>query len=109
MFNNYLRIALRNLLRHKAFSFINIIGLAIGLTCCLLIARYVQHELSYDNFHAKADRIVRVTMEYGGNGEVGKAAVTGTKVAPAFGRAFPEVEKGVRMIRRSVVVRYGEK
>lgn len=109
MLTNYLRIALRNLLRHKAFSFINLIGLAIGLTCCLLIARYVQHELSYDNFHAKADRIVRVTMEYGGNGQSGKVAVTGTKVAPAFGRAFPEVENGVRMIRRSVVVRYGEK
>ena len=57
MLKNYLKIALRNLLRHKAYSFINIAGLAVGVTCCLLILLFVQDELSYDRYHENAKRI----------------------------------------------------
>jgi len=57
MFENYLKVAVRNLLRYKAYSFINISGLALGITCCILILMYVQHELSYDRYHENADRI----------------------------------------------------
>ena len=57
MIKNYLKIAFRNLWRHRVFSFINIMGLAVGMTACFLIFLYVRFELSYDSFHSKADRI----------------------------------------------------
>ena len=60
MLYNYLKIALRHLLRHKAFSFINLFGLAVGITCCLLIFLFIQDELSYDRFHPNANRIYRI-------------------------------------------------
>ncbi len=63
MFNNYLKIALRNIFKHKGYSLINIIGLAIGMACCLLILLYVNDELSYDRYHENADRIYRVIEE----------------------------------------------
>ncbi|HLK98688.1 MAG TPA: ABC transporter permease, partial [Hymenobacter sp.] len=109
MLRNYLKIALRNLWRNKVFSGINVIGLSVGLASCLLLFVYIAHELSYDDFQRKADRIVRVTMEYSMEGRVNKIPVTGTKVAPEFGRQFPEVESGLRMINRDAVVLYGDR
>ncbi len=76
MIKNYFKIAWRNLWKNKIFSSVNIIGLSIGLTCCLLMALYIQHELSYDNFQAKGDRIVRVIMEYNMGGSVSKGNYT---------------------------------
>jgi putative ABC transport system permease protein len=64
MFKNYLKITLRNLRKHKVYSFINIMGLAIGITCCLLTLLYVQDELSYDRFHQRSVRIFRL-VTYG--------------------------------------------
>lgn len=61
MFKNYFKIALRNAVRHKAYSFINIAGLMIGLTSFILISMYVQHQLSFDNFHENKDQIYRIT------------------------------------------------
>ncbi|MDA0378449.1 MAG: ABC transporter permease, partial [Bacteroidetes bacterium] len=66
MFRNYMRVALRNVLKHKVHSFINVTGLAIGLASFVLIFLYVQDELSYDRYHEKADRIYRVTSEVPG-------------------------------------------
>ena len=109
MLRNSLKIALRNLWRNKVFSSINVIGLAVGLASCLLLFMYIAHELSYDDFQQKADRLVRVTMEYSMEGRVAKIPVTGTKVAPEFGRQFPEVESGVRMINREAVVLNGDR
>ena len=60
MFQNYLKIAFRNIMKHKIHAAINIFGLAIGMACCMLILFYVQDELSYDRFHEDADRIHRV-------------------------------------------------
>lgn len=109
MIKNYFKTAWRNLLRNKGFSLINITGLAFGLTCCLLLVLYLQHELSYDRFHSKAARIVRVIMDYkigdGGN----KGNFTSTKVFPEFKRKFPEVVDGVRMSSGERLVKYGEK
>ncbi|GAB4047516.1 ABC transporter permease [Spirosoma litoris] len=62
MLSNYLTIAFRNLWRHKAFTAINIVGLATGLATCLLIVLFVLHELSYDRYHANADRLYRMTL-----------------------------------------------
>ncbi|MBD2757031.1 ABC transporter permease [Spirosoma validum] len=108
MLTNYLKIAYRNLWRNKIFSGINVIGLSVGLASCLLLFMYISHELSYDDFQQKADRLVRVTMEYSMDGQVAKIPVTGTKVAPEFGRQFPEIESGVRMINRDGVVMNGD-
>lgn len=68
MLRNYLTIALRSIIRNKGYSFINIIGLSLGMTVSLLILLYVSHEVSYDRFHNKADRLYRMTgkVNYGG-------------------------------------------
>ncbi|MGA0559788.1 ABC transporter permease [Larkinella sp. VNQ87] len=109
MLRNYFKIAFRNLWRNKVFSGINVFGLAVGLASCLLLFIYIAHELSYDAFHQKADRIVRVVMEYSMEGQVNRVQQTGTKVAPEFGRRFPEVESGVRLENRQAVVSYADR
>jgi len=110
MFRNYFKTAIRSLLKNKTASFINITGLCIGLTCCLLMVLYIQHELSYDRFHTNGDRIVRVIMEYRFNdGQLNKGNYTSTKVFPSFQRNFPEVENGVRIMPTEENVRYADK
>ncbi|MEQ8523779.1 ABC transporter permease [Gracilimonas sp.] len=94
MLKNYFKIALRNISKHKGYSFINISGLAIGIACCLLILVYVQHELSYDEYHQNADRIVRVSMDVG---EENPIAVTPSMVAPTLKQIVPEIEQWVRI------------
>jgi putative ABC transport system permease protein len=107
MIKNYFKIALRHLQKSKLYAFVNIIGLAIGITSCLLIGIYIGDELSYDRFHKNADRTVRITWEYFfGEGEVNKTASTGTKVGPQFLRTFPEVEAYVRLLKYPRVVSY---
>ena len=69
MLKNYLKIAWRNLLRNKAYSFINILGLAIGIAASVLIFLYVREESSYDRYHAKADRIFRITADWSNKGD----------------------------------------
>jgi putative ABC transport system permease protein len=66
MLKSYLTIALRNLSRHKGYTFINVMGLTVGLACFLLIALYVKDELSYDRYNTNADRIYRVTRDWVG-------------------------------------------
>jgi putative ABC transport system permease protein len=109
MFKNYLKIAWRSIRKNKISSIINITGLTIGLTCCLLIALYIKHELSYDKFQVNGDRIARVIMEYkiGNDGKAG--TFTSTKVFPEFKRQFPEVVSGVRMTRTSRIIKYEDK
>lgn len=68
MLKNYFKIAWRNLIKTKAFAVINITGLTIGLTCCLLIALYIQNEVSFDKFQKNGDCIARVIMQYRFNG-----------------------------------------
>ena len=63
MFKNYIKTALRNIVRHKGYAFINIAGLAIGMACCILIVIFVMTELSYDKFHKDGDRIYRLAMD----------------------------------------------
>ena len=110
MIKNYFRVAFRNLWKHKTNTVINIFGLTIGISCCLLIGLYIQHEVSYDNFQQKGDRTVRMIMEYSFSGEAtSKGNFTSTKVAPVFKRTFPEVESAVRMFQYDRVVQYGDK
>jgi len=109
MFRHYFKTALRNLWKNKKFSAINIIGLSVGLTCCILMMLYIQHELSYDNFQKKGDRIARVIMEYSMSGTVNRGNFTSTKVAPAFKKNFAEVEAAVRMSKTSRIINYDDK
>ncbi len=98
MLQNYLKIAFRNLLRNKTFSLINLLGLTLGMTACLLINQYVQFELSYDQFHQHADRIFRVRNDRYKHGQaVQQGAVTYPAVSLALKRDFPEVEGFVRL------------
>ncbi|MFY0627213.1 MAG: ABC transporter permease [Reichenbachiella sp.] len=100
MFQNYLKIALRNLVKHKTFSLINILGLTGGLTCCLLIFVFVSDELSYDNFHSKKDRIYRVEY-FIGDFDIARIPPV---FAEHFDGFFPEIEKTARMFPRNISV-----
>jgi len=111
MFKNYFKTAWRNFIKNKISSFINIGGLTIGLTCCLLIALYIQHELSFDKFEKNGNRIARVIMQYSFNGssESNEGNYTSVRVAAIFPKTFPEVESAIKMTEYNRVVRYDEK
>jgi putative ABC transport system permease protein len=96
MLRNYFKTAIRNLWKSKGFSAINIIGLAIGLSTCLLILIFVMDELSYDRYNVKADRIYRLDgdIKFGGNHFI--LAVAPAPAGPALRQDYPEVEKEVR-------------
>ena len=94
MFRNYLKIAYRNLVRHRIYSLINISGLAIGIAFCILTFLYVRHEWTYDAFHENADRIYRVYKDTGRYRDFGSgpSGVTPDALGPALAEAFPEVQ-----------------
>jgi putative ABC transport system permease protein len=98
MFKNYVKIAVRNILKHKAFSVINITGLAIGIACSILILIFVTHELSYDTYHENAGRIYRLAV---------RASIGDTQIRQTYSSSetfrrlltdFPEIEKGVKFL-----------
>ena len=97
MVNHYLSLSIRHLFRQKVYSLINLIGLAIGMACCILILLYVQYELSYDLFHARANRIYRVTREERAPGRVVQMAAAPGPLATAMKQDLPEVEHIVRL------------
>lgn len=101
MFSNYIKSAWRNLVKHKTFSLINIVGLAIGLSCFLLIAAYVLHELSYDKFNEKADRIYRVDAVIRFGGTDMNLGVSSDPMGPTLKKDYPEVEQYVRLYASS--------
>jgi len=112
MIKNYFKIAWRNLTRHKIISSINLFGLTVGLTCCLLILTYILNELSYDRYNKDADQVYRVTRTfYNGNGEQTLKLST---VAPPFGyympAEFPEIREMTRLLNNGTVpIRYQDK
>jgi putative ABC transport system permease protein len=111
MFKNYFKVALRTIQRNKLFSFINIAGLTIGLTCMVLLVLWVQDEVGYDQFHKDIDRIYMVAshvkkshVEY-----IKPACVPGA--GPLLEETFPEIEESSRFLygSRTYVFRYGDK
>ena len=96
MFQNYLKIALRNLLKNKTFSLINIAGLAVGAASCLLIMLFVAYELSYDKWNPNAERIVRTFSDINFGGSLMKMAVSGAPIGPDAMRELPEVQNYCR-------------
>src|SRR3954469_10420718 len=99
MIRNYFKIAWRNMMRHKAYSGINILGLAIGIAACLLILQYVSYELSYENFQANKDRLYRVQQDRYDNGKLSTQWAAGAfAVGNSFKDAIPEVEDYVKVV-----------
>ena len=97
MFKNYLKTAVRNLVKYKGYSFINIVGLAIGITCFVFITFYTSFERSYDNYHEDGDRIFRVAIEGETSNRV--AAITSDPVAPTLKNNFPQVEFSAQVLQ----------
>ena len=90
MLRNYIKVAFRNMKRHKGFSFINIFGLAIGLSCSLLIFSYVLDELSYDRFHQDADRIYRIITDFKSENSEDRGLLTSYIFAKTLRENYPE-------------------
>jgi len=101
MFKNFLTSATRNLTRHKLFSFINIAGLALGLTACLLIAVFIRDEKQFDTFLPGGDQVYRVYNEYTGKEGTQLMAVTAPAYAELLRQDFPEVEQTARVMMRA--------
>jgi len=109
MLKNYIKTALRNLFKHKGYSLINILGLAIGMASCLLILMFVHNELSYDSYNEKADRIYRVGGSFRYGGRDFDIAVAPAPMANVLLDEYPEIEDAVRFRKRgSYIVRYGD-
>ena len=109
MLKNYLKIALRNIKRHKGYSFINIVGLAVGMACCILILFWVQDELSYDRFHENADDIYRVIQDINFADHSTTWTITQGPLGPSLKEDYPEIINAVRITGRGLRLTYNEK
>ena len=105
MFKNHITVAIRTLLRHKVYSFVNISGLAVGIACCMLIMLFVQDELSYDKFHKNADQIHRVlwNARYGDNEWT--MPYVSVPISETLKERYPEVTYSTRLRRGSQIIR----
>ncbi|MCP4727153.1 MAG: FtsX-like permease family protein, partial [bacterium] len=97
MFKNYLKIAFRNIKRQKAYSFINIAGLSVGMAVCILIFNYILFEMSYDKYHTNADSIYRVTLDANVGGMVYNAATSSSPTGEALVKDYPEILNACRI------------
>ncbi|HEX5171143.1 MAG TPA: ABC transporter permease, partial [Cyclobacteriaceae bacterium] len=105
MIINYLKVAFRSITRNKLTSFINIAGLALAMTCCLLIYFFIKDELSYDRYHANADHIYRVTRNF--LSQDGTVSLHLGHLAPPFGpllkNDFPDIKEVARTLQFNVL------
>ncbi|HET9825720.1 MAG TPA: ABC transporter permease, partial [Chitinophagaceae bacterium] len=107
MFKNYLKIALRYLTRYKTYTAINVLGLAVGITCCILIMLFVRSEFSYDRFNSKANRIYRTWQDEKYQGQEFKNTATSIPMGPALQNSFPEIESMCRVFRFNTLLKIG--
>lgn len=109
MIRNYLKVAVRNLFKHKGYTFINILGLAVGIAASVLIFLYVTHEISYDKFHEKADRTYRITADWSNQGD-SRIHQLGTPfiLAQTIREKYPQVETVTQLSGPlgDVIIRY---
>jgi putative ABC transport system permease protein len=98
MLRNYILIAFRNLGKHKSFSLINILGLSLGLACCLLLTLYIQDEMSYDQHLNRKEDVYRIVTQFKGAIGFDKLATASPPIALALGEEIPEVEGAARML-----------
>jgi putative ABC transport system permease protein len=99
MIRNYLKIAWRNMMKYKIFSFINILGLSAGLACCMLITLYILNETSYDRYQEKGDQIYQLGTEFIGLGNFKKLPNTPAAMGEMMKQVYPEIKQSTRMIR----------
>lgn len=105
MIKNYIISVLRYIAKNKAFTFINILGLAIGMMACMLITQFVMHEFSYDNFHEKKDRIFRVQLDRYNKGEISTRWASGCAgIGPDLKSNFPEVDLYTRLVKSNALL-----
>ena len=110
MLRNYLKVVFRNIRRHAGYSFINIVGLALGMACCLMIAMWVTDELGFDRFHEKAADLYRVEEDQSYSGRVYHVTVTPYPLAPALKQEIPEIVEATRVVWFSgQLFRHGDK
>ncbi len=109
MIKNYFKIAWRNLIRHKVYSSINVLGLAIGVACCVLIMLFVTSEFSYDKFHSNADRIYRLWQQEKYEGQEFINTVTPLSAAPVIQSSYAEVEATCRVFAASPIIKVGDR
>ena len=109
MVKNYLTVATRNLMRHKLYTSINVLGLAIGLACSFLILLYIQQEFAVDRSHTLGDRIYKVIREQRGSTQTTYEEGTSGALGPVVKETFPEVETTVRIWQLIVSAQYGER
>lgn len=107
MFKNYFNIAIRNLTRNKVYSFINIAGLTIGLTCAMLILLYVKDEVSFDRFQSNGPQLYRVVQQSQDHGELKWYSSTGLMEGPKFAANVPGITSFVRVQQNHVDIRRG--
>jgi len=105
MLRNYLKIAYRHFARNKLFSFINLFGLAIGLSICTIISLWVQRESSYDRFHANAQRIYRIERELFRDNVYSRWPIVGGQYKQALIDDYPEIEKATRVWQRLITIK----
>lgn len=98
MLQTYIKIAWRNLMKNKVFSFINVLGLSIGLTCCMLITLYIVHETSYDTYHKNANSIYQLGTVFIDQGVETKGANTAAPVGRMLQQEYPEVAASTRTL-----------
>ena len=98
MLKNYLKVAWRNLMKNKVFSFINIFGLSIGLTCCMLIAMYIDHETSYDNYHKNINQLYELGTTFIKDGKEDRTPNTPALMAAAMKQEYPEITETARLM-----------
>ena len=97
MIRNYITTAIRNLLKHKGYSLINVIGLALGLAGCILMLLYIRYETSYDDYHLKKDRMYRLEVNDTWNDRVMKSPTTPSAWGPVLLAEYPSIEKLTRL------------
>lgn len=108
MIRNYLKISFRYLQRNKEYTVINILGLAVSITCCILIMLFVRSELSFDTFHSKADRLYRVWQREKYDGKTSDNVNTPLPLADALESTYSQVEAATRVIAMNPIVKIGQ-
>src|SRR5258708_6035445 len=110
MLKNHLKLALRNLVKRKGYSALNILGLGLGITCCLLIFQHVAYERSYERFNKRSGQIVRVRLDSYQKGKLAwQSATVYPAIAPSMKKEFPEVENFCRLIDANLLLSNPEK
>jgi putative ABC transport system permease protein len=106
MLRNYLKVAVRYLVKHKGYTIINVLGLSVGIACCVLIMLFVKSEWSFDRFHSRSDRIYRAWLEEHYEGNIFRNTVTPVPLAPVLQSGLPEVAATCRVSGGKTAVKY---